>query len=46
MLKKKKPFNPIVFYDFIVYNIIAFTAYGEKYKLIRIIKMITTELFQ
>jgi hypothetical protein len=46
MLKEKKPFDPIVFCDFMIYNIIASTAYGEKYRLIKDIKIIITELFQ
>jgi hypothetical protein len=46
MLKEEKPFNPIVFCDFMIYNIIASTAYGEKYRLIKDIKIIITLLFQ
>jgi hypothetical protein len=45
MLKEEKPFNPIEFCDFMIYNILASTAYGEKYRLIKDIKIIITELF-
>jgi len=30
MLKEKQPFNPIIFIDFMTYNILAYTAYGTK----------------
>jgi hypothetical protein len=46
MLKEEKPFNPIEFCDFMIYNILASTAYGEKYRLIKDIKIIIIELFQ
>jgi hypothetical protein len=46
MLKEEKPFNPIVFCDFMIYNIIASIAYGKQYRLIKVIKIIIKKLFQ
>lgn len=33
MSKEKQSFNPIIFIDFMIYNILALTAFGQKLNL-------------